>query len=299
MERRPGFLTTIAAALLILATCGNDAVPPTDGGPTTDQGTSPTSGAPSTTSSSGPALVCETPPPAQIGLGSATTGAVSEDATSACYWVAVPEGLDSLSFELTGLTANLDVNVGYGFIDTVQYHYREFWRSSADDTSDEMLVIDHPAVGPYFIRVSLSGFDDFSPFELAVATTPGTTTPTTGGPPPDSAASCAAPAVEMALDSSIDSEVVGRDGTPHPRAYFCVQIPEGLSSFTVEVTGLEDNLDLEVWLVSANQQWGDRSRGGTERSVVVDNPAPGAYYLDVAAALSGASSKFTITVEGS
>jgi len=298
MRHTPGrwSLSTAAAALLLLGACGDDAAPPTGGASTT---TTQAQGAtPATTTPSVAGIVCENPPPEEIGLGSTVNGELTEVARNQCFWVEVPEGLDTVSFELTGLTADLDLNVGYGFLDTVQYHYREFWRSKQDGTDDKLVVIEDPPAGPYYLMVSPAGFDDFSSFALQAATTPEMTATPTGANLP-AADSCPKASTEVDIGSSTSSELVGRDGTPHARVYFCVRVPAGLGSLTVDVSGLEDYLDLEVRLVSANQQWGDWNRGGTERSVVVENPVPGVYYIDLASALSGASSTFTLNVGSS
>jgi hypothetical protein len=243
-------------------------------------------------------LVCENPPPEEIGLGSTTTGEVTEVARNQCYWVEVPEGLDTVSFELTGLSGDLDLNVGFGFLDTVQFHYREFWRSEQDGTDDKSVVIEDPPAGTYYLKVSNAGFDDFSPFSLQAATTPAVIAAPTGANLP-AADSCPKASIEVDIGSSTSSELVGRVGTTSSRVYFCVRVPAGLGSLTVDVSGLGGNLALEVRLVSANQQWGDWSGGGTERSVVVENPAPGVYYIDLASTSLGASSTFTLNVGSS
>jgi hypothetical protein len=301
MEHRPGrwLLVTTTAALLLLGACGDDALPPTDDASTTTApGTTSSIGSSSTTGSDGPDGICENPPPEEIGLGSATTAETTEADPIRCFWVQVPEGVDSISFQLSGMASDLALNVGYGFLDAILYHIREFWRSNEAGTSDEVVVIDNPRPGPYFFYVGPAGFGDFSAFEVGAETTPKMIALPTGAAVPD-AAVCAEPATVVQLGSSVSSEVVGREDTPHARAYFCVEVPDGLGVLAITVSGLEDNLDLLVRLVSANQQWTDPSRGGTERSVVIESPPPGAYYIDLASALTGASSEFTLTVESS
>jgi hypothetical protein len=288
------------AALLLLGACGDSTLAPDEPAATT-AGTQNTAALPGGTlpsQPSGPELVCENPPPEEIGLGASITSEVDANSFRRCYWVEIPDGLTTVSFEVTGLTAHLVLNVGYGYLDTLQYHIREFWSSQQDGTDDQVIVVENPQPGPYYLNVAAGGFDDFSPFQLRVITTPETTAAPTGTALPDTD-TCARPATEMALGSSISSEVVGRDGTPHARVYFCIQVPEGLDTLTVAATGLEGLLDLLVRLVPANQNWHDLSRSGSERSVVIENPAPGPYYIDLYSSVTGASSPFTLTVESS
>ena len=295
---RRRLLATVGVALLALGACGDDALTPPDARSTIEQLTTTSANGTPTTQSSGPNLICADPPPEEIGLGSTITGEITEALPIRCFWVQVPEGISSISFELGGLAADLALNVGYGFADAIQYHIREFWRSNEEGTSDELVVIESPQPGPYYLYVGSSGFGDFSVFDVGTATTPEMSVPPTGASVPD-ASSCAEPATQITPGESVSSELVGREGTPHARVYYCVDVPAGAAELAVTVSGLEDHLDLLVRLVSANQQWFDLSRGGTERSVVIENPAPGAYYIDLASALDGASSEFTLTVESS
>jgi hypothetical protein len=306
MRHRPRrlIIPTATAALLLSSACGGDVAPSLGNASTTTgaQGTTPSVGGTSTTQPGGRDLICENPPPEEVGLGSTIAAEIDDDRPIRCFWVQVPEGLSGISFELTGLGADLVLNVGYGFLDAVQYHIREFWRSNEDGTADEVVAIENPQPGPYYLTVGPSGFGDFSPFELRTTTTPEMTAAPTGAAVPD-ASSCVEPATEIELGSSISSEVVARDApaealVPEARVYFCVQVPDGLGSLTVDVTELEENLNLLVRLVSANQQWITESGDG-ERSVIVENPAPGAYYIDVASSRSGSSSTFTLTVGSS
>ncbi len=85
--------------------------------------------------------------------------------------------------------------------------------------------------------------------------------------------------------------------SPEPRAYYCVEVPAGVGTLTVDLSGLTGDLDLFVE-AAAGAFATDRNRGGDSRNVVIDSPVPGAYYIDVAAAYSGTGSQFTITVTG-
>ena len=60
-------------------------------------------------------VVCHNPVPVEIGLGTAYDGDSTGDSPPVCFWVEVPEGLDNLSFQLDGLSADLNLEIGYGF----------------------------------------------------------------------------------------------------------------------------------------------------------------------------------------
>jgi hypothetical protein len=238
--------------------------------------------------------VCEDPPPAEIALGSTTSSEVEDRTRTRCFWVEVPDGFTSLTFELTGLAADLNLYIGYGFLVTVQYNMGEFWQSVEDGTADEAVAIRNPEMGPYFVKVGIAGLPEPSPFLLSVRTEPEMTAPVTGAALPSSAA-CAPPAAELTLGSEITSEIVGRDQPPEARRYFCVLVAGGLPSISIELTELTGDLDLFV-RGTLPTIWTDRRRGGSERAVVIDNPEPGPYHIDVAGAYPGASSPFTLKV---
>jgi len=206
----------------------------------------------------------------------------------------IPEGLSNVSFELSVLSNDLNLAVGYGFLVTLQYHIGEFWRPGEIGAVDEVLIIEDPKPGPYFISVGIGGSKKSSPFTLGVHAEPETVIPASGLGLPEPGV-CAPPAIEVFLGSTIESEIVGKKQKPLPREYFCVQVPDGGESFIIELSGLESNLDVFVRYAIPGE-WMDRSRGGTERSVFIDNPESGAYYIDIAGALPGAGSPFTLSI---
>ncbi len=241
-----------------------------------------------------PSLVCEDPAPVELGIGESHEDVIDDPVWTRCYWVQIPEGLTSLSFELGGLNADLNMSVGYGFLVTLQYNIGEFWQVAQDGTADEILTLENPAPGPYFIKVGIAGLKEPSPFTLEVRTVPESTSGPSGAALPEPG-ECAPPAIEIPLDGSIDSEIVGKSQDPLPRRYFCVQVPQGLSNLTVQISGLEGNLDLFVRRTQP-AEWMDLSRGGDSRTVLIENPVAGAYYVTVAGALTGAGSPFTLNV---
>jgi len=291
----------LAVALLMLTACGKSdeasvtAAPEQVESTQQDTPTKPTSEptqepqqAPQTT------LRCEDALPIELPLGDTIDAEIDGSIWTQCFWVEIPEGLTSATFELTGMSADLNLAVGYGFLVTVQYHMGEFWRPGEDGTADEVLVLDNPKPGPYFITVGIAGPKEPSEFTLGVHTEPDVTTPASDATLPDPEI-CAPPAKKVDIGSEISSEIVGKEGNLLPRDYFCVQVPEGLNSLTLQLLELEGDLELFVRFTTP-ADWMDRSRGGSERVVVIENPEPGAYYVEVAGAYPGAGSPFKLNV---
>lgn len=148
-----------------------------------------------------------------------------------------------------------------------------------------------------------------------VAATGQTDAPTTGTaeppPAPASEEQCGDPATPLELDAPVTAEAA--DGEPQ---LYCVTVPSGLSSLTVTLTGLADDLDLFV----AHDTIDDLSEGlglrfsdnnGTEDESVTIEPAayrgeligfdtyadvtPGPYWVEVV----GRASSFTLTAASS
>jgi hypothetical protein len=287
----------LSAATLAVLACGlgNRAVEPT----TSPKGTGPTE-VPAAEPTSEPVATesvyraCQDPPIQEIGLGSETQSDIADPVWSRCYWVEVPDGLETLTFELTGLTDDLDLNVGYPYLVTMQYHTGEFWQSVESDTSDEMVVIEAPKAGTYLVRAQVHGPKVPSPFTLRVHATPETTLPP-AGQALHTEDTCGPPATELELGSTTEGELDGEGRQPLNRAYYCVQVPDGTASLTVELHDLTDRIDLFVHH-EFEVDWYDRSFEGPDRSVVIENPEPGAYYIDVAAGYQNAASAFTLAV---
>jgi len=287
----------VLALSLALASCGSSTDDAGAVGTTVAGQSANTTVARTTTTAARPSLVCEDPPPTQVALGSSTDSSTDADV---CFYVGyVPPEVDSLAFQVTGLTADLDLFVGYGFLTTLQYPgLGEYWTSKELDTTDESITINEPGPGPYFIKVGPEKGPASSPFTLAVSTTPESVAPLTTVAIPDPDV-CAAPATEMLIGDSLHSEVVGRSEAPTARQYFCVQVPDGVASITVDLTGLSGDLDLFVRHANLAKVWTDRSRGTDTRTVTIDEPTAGAYFIDVASAYPNASSTFMVSVSGS
>jgi hypothetical protein len=113
-------------------------------------------------------LICENPPPTAMDFGATVASENGTDAYTVCYQVEVSGGIGTLTIELTGLSDDLNVGVGYGDIETVQYNTGEYWSSSEFETGDESVVIDDPAAGTYFIKIGPGTSKNVSAYTLTV-----------------------------------------------------------------------------------------------------------------------------------
>lgn len=309
MSSRIRGLPILVIVLFVFASsCGGDA----DEGAAATPGTSPTTAAPgsvddtddppaTTTSrpeeSSGPQLACTDPVATEIGLGNPVTGEITGNSSEACYWVEVPDGLDSITIELSGVSANLAVNIGYGYVWNVQYPgSNRYWDVRPGDEPSASTTIESPTPGPYFLLVSPNRPNAASSFDLAVTAEPSTTTDPTGGPLAG-IDQCESPASEIAAPVVFDDEVLlgGTQSSDNPRNYYCVMVPDGTDMLTVSLsTG--GVLQLNVW----------HSAGFTSPSVertfqgvltlVVDSPTAGPNYIVVSSVSSGGGEAFTMDV---
>lgn len=293
-----GILALVAATA---AACGGDSVDPSDElsnvtAASVENETPTTEGVSDSedVESSGEPVVCHNPVPAEIGLGTVHEDDNSGVSPTVCFWVEVPEGLQSLSFHLDGLSSDLNLEVGYGFARTLLFNTGEYWASRNVDAESEAIEIAVPSAGPYFIKIGPGGFGLTSAFSLLVTTEPATTAGPTAGalPSPDE---CGGPVTELTIGGSGTGEIVDERADPLPRSYYCVEAPAGLDSLTIEVAGLTGFLDLFVTRVGTTEVWTDRRRDGETRTVTIDSPEATAYYIDVAAAVSGAKSSFTVS----
>jgi len=146
-----------AAAVLLLVSCGGDG----DAAGTTIAQQAAASTPPD-------AVICREPPPTEVALGSTTASEVV--GFDQCFLVQVPAGESSITIELTGLTDSLNLKVGYSDPDTIRFNTGEFWQSTEDGTADELVVIENPQPGPYYINVAVGTFRNMSPFTLSVRT---------------------------------------------------------------------------------------------------------------------------------
>lgn len=156
----------LGLALLLLASCGggDDGSATTTEQPTAATTTEQPAGA--TTAPSG--LICDEPPPNEMTLDSPVTS--ESEGADQCFWIEVPVGAATLRVELTGLEAPLNLSVGYADVETIQYHVGDFWRSAEDGIADELLIVENPEAGIYYLVVGPGGYRDMSPFTLIAST---------------------------------------------------------------------------------------------------------------------------------
>jgi ABC-type Fe3+-hydroxamate transport system substrate-binding protein len=102
------------------------------------------------------------------------------------------------------------------------------------------------------------------------------------------------------LGEAFDGEVLGWDEC------FTVEVPAGVATFTVELAGLEDQLNLSVGysdpetiLYNTGAFWASREDDLADESVVIESPEPGIYYINVAVATYRNESPFTLTTSTS
>ncbi len=160
MKFRPGsslWAAVVMAVLLVSCGGGDTEGEASSGQPGDDQQAT-------TTVVLGP--VCENPPPTPISVGASVSSDVP--GFDQCFTVEVPAGATSLIIELTGMTAPLNLFVGYGDAGTVQFHTGDFWQSSEDGAADELVTIENPQAGIYYINVAVGTVRDMSPFILSV-----------------------------------------------------------------------------------------------------------------------------------
>jgi hypothetical protein len=106
-------------------------------------------------------------------------------------------------------------------------------------------------------------------------------------------ASCDAPAQPLAIGASAHGEIPAGQSYPDNARYFCVQVGEGVSSVTFELSGMSTDLDLYVGsgtigsVQGVNLQEGDtyewksNAFGNDNEVVTINDPQPGIYYAEV------------------
>jgi hypothetical protein len=157
----------LVAGLLAVASCGagGDGKGATEGGDASTLA-STTAAAPEN---------CDAPADG-LALGGAVSSQVQATnqpypANAVYYCVASPEGAQSLTIEMSGLTADLDLYVGFGSITTIQGEQVSqgetfTWKSNAFGTVNETVTIPNPQAGLYYIEIA-SYEGQASPYTLS------------------------------------------------------------------------------------------------------------------------------------
>lgn len=306
-EHRHNHLVAFLAAIaLLLASCGGGDDAPTaeddpagGGSPrttttrvpsTTERGGTTTTA--STTSS--PDLICEDPPPTEVGLG---TPLDSDLDSQQCFWVDVPEGLSSVTVAISGLDTEVRLGVYYGYIWNVQFPGgAAFWTADRQTGQTEVTIGD-PQPGPYFFYLSKAR-NAVSDFTVEVTTEPATTAGPTGGSIAGKDA-CAGPATVLSSGDVVEGRILDRssEGGDEHHVYYCVEADDGDETLTIELTEAEGYFDIQV---SPPDEDGltlyQVEMLIPEKTLTIEDVSPGAYYIDIGPALASAAGTFNITV---
>ena len=104
----------------------------------------------------------------------------------------------------------------------------------------------------------------------------------------------------ISLGEAVTGEVLGWDEC------FTVDVPAGAATLTIELTGLQDQLNLtagyadpETILYNIGDFWSSREDGLADETIVIESPEPGTYYVNVAVATYRNQSPFTLTTSTS
>jgi hypothetical protein len=104
---------------------------------------------------------------------------------------------------------------------------------------------------------------------------------------------CDAPAQVLAIGASAHGEIPADQTYPDNARYFCVNVGEGVSSVTFQLTGMSTDLDLYVGhgaiasVQGVNLQEGDtyewksNAFGNDAETVTIANPQAGIYYAEI------------------
>jgi hypothetical protein len=120
---------------------------------------------------------------------------------------------------------------------------------------------------------------------------------------------CEDPAVDIDTGTTITSEIVGDGQIPVDRKYFCVPIPDEITTITVEVTGMTTTLnlfmgysDLKTVQEGGLEFWYLEGEGTEDLRLEVqhgrrDYVRPGLYYIEVSPNELDVSTSFTLRVD--
>ena len=120
--------------------------------------------------------------------------------------------------------------------------------------------------------------------------------------------SCESPATEISAGQSVQSELAATS-EPYPATatYYCIEVPSGTGRLVIVLSDLTADLDLYVGLGSIEAvqgvdldegetyDWLSNDFGTVDEEVVIDDPAAGAYYIEIVS-FAGDFSEFTLVV---
>jgi hypothetical protein len=120
------------------------------------------------------------------------------------------------------------------------------------------------------------------------------------------ASNCDAPAVPLAIGASVSGNITAATAYPANARYYCINVGQGVSSVTIDLTGMDVDLDLYVGSsniqsvqgvdISAgeNYEWKSNAFGTGDEHVVINAPQPGVYYAEIVS-FEGQPSNYTLT----
>jgi hypothetical protein len=120
------------------------------------------------------------------------------------------------------------------------------------------------------------------------------------------ASNCDSPAVPLALGASVSGNITAAANYPANARYYCINVGQGASSVTIDLSGMSVDLDLYVGHgniasvqgvdISAgeNYEWKSNAFGTGAEQVVINNPQPGVYYAEIVS-FEGQASDYTFS----
>jgi hypothetical protein len=118
---------------------------------------------------------------------------------------------------------------------------------------------------------------------------------------------CESPAQAIAIGASVSGDIPAGQTYPGNARYYCVNVPEGTSSITMDLTGMSTDLDLyvghgtleSVQGVNLEQgetyEWKSNAINNVDERVTITNPQAGVYYAEIVS-YQGAASNFNFAV---
>jgi hypothetical protein len=121
-------------------------------------------------------------------------------------------------------------------------------------------------------------------------------------------ASCDSPATPIAFGATVTNQMPAASSYPDNARYFCFQVPEGVSSARVSLSGMTADLDLYVGSNSIasvqgvqleqgqTYEWMSNVQGTAEDAITIDAPRTGVIYYAEIVSYQGEASPYTFSV---
>ncbi len=174
---------TLVVVMLVASSCGGSDDTTTTAGliaPETVTTAGPVPAETTTTADGSTAVEECTNEATEITVGSPVTdeivGSAQPPGERLYFCVEIPTEVTSITFALTGMTADLNLYVGYPDLQTVQEGGFTFWTTANERGTDDKVIVVEPGLaefvnaGSYYIEVSAHEFEASSPFSLTVET---------------------------------------------------------------------------------------------------------------------------------